>query len=89
MDGWAVSPLLKQELSGLDLSKWEGAAPPVTLLLQVGARADLTPPHQALAAKLGAQAATVVMPPFWNLLDYAPAGALIKVLKAKLEDAGD
>ena len=80
LDGWPLGTELRAGLNTLDLR----SSPKVTGIwlraLQVGPRPEVAPPLQAFADRSGGNAAAVVMPAFWNLLDYTPAGPLTDAL---------
>jgi hypothetical protein len=83
LDGWPLSVALRDELQSLDLMSQEAvpqeARPRVkTLVVQVGPREQLAPPLHRFSQNIGAATQTVVMKPFWNLVDYTRADALFE-----------
>ena len=86
LDGWALGPLLKADLNQLDLKKAPPAVPSGSHLFQVGPKHEVSPPLAALGAALGVPVQAVVMPPFWNLLDYASPRPLVDAILACLAD---
>ena len=80
LDGWPLGEKLRDELNALDLSAaepFEGNAQ----VWGVGPRDALAPPLQNFADQIGAQSRAVVMPAFWNLLDYTPPTPLLQALE--------
>jgi hypothetical protein len=81
LDGWRVTSALRDEMNTLDLLRhppsYEGRA----LVLQVGPRPQIAPSLERFAQAMKASTQAVVMQPFWNLLDYAHADALLATLK--------
>jgi hypothetical protein len=47
-------------------------------VVQVGPREQLAPPLHRFSQNIGAATQTVVMKPFWNLVDYTRADALFE-----------
>ena len=87
LDGWALGARMKTELAALNLSKETPIFGGKTAIFQVGPRAEIAPPLQNFAAQLNAQTGAVVMPAFWNLIDYAdPAPLLEKLENGVLDD---
>lgn len=83
LDGWPLSPRLKDELNALDLRAVSiVVAQTAILVLQVGPKSELSPPLGAFAEKIGAKTGVVVMPPFWNLLDYSDSAPLLAALNS-------
>jgi len=81
LDGWALGETLKADLKTLDLKnphKFEGKA----IVVQIGPKSEVAPNVQAFSDGLGAKAEAVVMPAFWNLLDYQKPTALLEKLEA-------
>ena len=79
LDGWPLGDALRDDLNALDLREaetYDGAAQ----VWNVGPRDAVAPPLQAFADQIGAQARAVVMPAFWNLLDYTPPTPLLSAL---------
>ena len=79
LDGWALSETLRADLNALDVrapQEFKGAA----RVWGVGPRAEVAPPLRAFADALGAQTRAIVMPAFWNLLDYTPPTPLLEAL---------
>lgn len=87
LDGWAFGPALRESLSKLDLQRQPVNFTGQALIFQIGPRSEVSPPLQALSQTLGATATAVVMPPFWNLLDYAPSDPLLEALDRSLAHA--
>ncbi len=81
LDGWPLGATMKADLQALDLMKQTLAVRARTRIFQVGPKAEVAPPLRALAEKLGASSEAVVMPPFWNLLDYSDAAPLLRALE--------
>ena len=80
LDGWPLGDVLRDELNALDLREaapFEGDAQ----VWSVGPREVVAPPLQAFAAQIGAPSRAIVMPAFWNLLDYTPPTPLLEALK--------
>lgn len=88
-DGWEVGPALKNELGALDLRRETPQFAGATTLLQVGPRAEVAPPLQALAVSAGGTARAVVMPPFWNLIDAPDFSPLLQALHREIGQAID
>ena len=86
LDGWRLGTGMKSELSALDLKRqtpqFEGKAH----VFQVGPRGEITPPLTHFAASLNTTARAVVMPAFWNLIDYADPSPLLKALESEVFD---
>ncbi|RYX81811.1 hypothetical protein EON83_22390 [bacterium] len=80
LDGWALGPTMKADLQALDVMKQSFELKSRTRIFQIGPKAEVTPPLRALSEKLGASAEAVVMPPFWNLLDYSDSASLLASL---------
>ncbi len=80
LDGWALGENLRDELNALDLRdavQFEGEAQ----AWNVGPRNAMAPPLQNFADQIGAQTRAIVMPAFWNLLDYTPPVPLLESLE--------
>ncbi len=80
LDGWPLGDSLRADLNALDLREaepFEGEAQ----VWGVGPRAVVAPPLQNFAGQIGAQTRAVVMPAFWNLLDYTPPTPLLEALE--------
>ncbi len=79
LDGWPLSDKLRDDLNALDL---RDAAPfdGQSRVWNVGPRDAIAPPLQAFAEQIGAQSRAIVMPAFWNLLDYTPPTPLLEAL---------
>ncbi len=79
LDGWALGESLRDDLNALDL---RDAAPfsGQSQMWNVGPRDAVAPPLQAFATQIGASSRAVVMPAFWNLLDYTPPTPLLEAL---------
>ncbi len=80
LDGWPLGAKMKSELQALDLMKSQFAVSARVRLFQVGPKSEVTPPLRALVEKIGGSVQAVVMPPFWNLLDYSDSAPLLKEL---------
>jgi alpha/beta superfamily hydrolase len=80
-DGWRVTSALRDELNALALLRQPPSYKARSLVLQVGPRPQVAPPLERFAQAIKAPAQAVVMQPFWNLLDYARADALLSTLK--------
>ncbi len=77
LDGWPLGERMKSDFHALDLVK---SATPVTAparVIQVGPKPEVAPPMRALADKIGATAEAIMLPPFWNLLDYCDSAPLL------------
>jgi alpha/beta superfamily hydrolase len=88
LDGWPLGPALKADLEALDL---RGEVPVYRgncVLLGVGPRTEVSAPLSALAQELEIEAQAVVMPPFWNLLDYTSPQPLLGLLHEAVYGAG-
>ena len=83
LDGWPLGSALKSELQALDLKR-EAAPNAKISVLQVGPREEIAPPLQNFADNLGATTRAVVMPPFWNLLDYTDPKPLLGALESEV-----
>ena len=80
LDGWPLGEALRDELNVLDLrdaAPFDGTAQ----VWSVGPRDAVAPPLQAFGEQIGAQSRAIVMPAFWNLLDYTPPTPLLDALK--------
>jgi len=84
LDGWPLGAGLRAGLGGLDLRSAPGLKGIWFRALQVGPRPEVAPPLQTFVDGNGGSAAAVVMPAFWNLLDYTPAGPLTEALVGQL-----
>lgn len=84
LDGWALGAAMKAELSALDLRHDTPTFSGTTHVFQVGPRPEVAPPLAGFAETLGATAQAVVMPPFWNLIDYADPGPLLRSLESEV-----
>jgi alpha/beta superfamily hydrolase len=80
-DGWRITTALRDELNELDLLRQPPSYGGRVLVLQVGPRPQIAPPLERFAQAMKAPTQAVVMQPFWNLLDYARADALLATLK--------
>ena len=83
LDGWAASETLRAELNALDI-KTPGVYAGAARVWGVGPRAELAPPLRDWAQQLNAPARAIVMPAFWNLLDYTPPTPLVEALEEAL-----
>lgn len=79
-DGWGIGQELRAELESLDLSTRASRLSIPALILQLGPREQIAAPLQKFADALGAPVTSVVMQPFWNLLDYVRTDALSAVV---------
>lgn len=80
-DGWPISEGLRASIEAFEVSPVMHAASPIpTLVVGVGARAELTTPLQKWAAEAGAETAGVKMPAFWNRLDTLSAAPLLDTI---------
>lgn len=82
-DGWPLAPTLRADFQALDLRQ-DIAYAGTSHVLGVGPRSEVAPPLLALAQALGGEAQAVVMPAFWNLLDYSEPKPLIEALERAL-----
>jgi len=78
LDGWPLGARMKSDLNALDFSREVPTFTGQTRVFQVGPKAEVAPPLRAFAEKLGAPVEALVMPPFWNLLDYSSPRALLE-----------
>ena len=79
LDGWPLGAEMRESLNALDIRAPEhfaGAA----RVWGVGPRAQMAAPLQSFADGLGAPTRAIVMPAFWNLLDYTPPAPLLEAL---------
>lgn len=78
LDGWALGTEMRSQLSALDLKKetpfFRG---PITVF-QVGPRPEVSPALQNFSDALKAKVSAVVMPAFWNLIDYSDPAPLLQ-----------
>lgn len=80
-DGWPISEKLRASLEAFEISAAQHAATPIpTLVIGVGARAELATPLQKWAHEAGAQTLGVRMPAFWNRLDTLSAAPLLDTI---------
>ena len=79
LDGWPLGEKLRDELNALDLRD-ANAFDGQSQVWSVGPRAAVAAPLQAFADQIGASTRAVVMPAFWNLLDYTPPTPLLEAL---------
>lgn len=77
LDGWPLGNQLRDDLNALDLRRETPKFGGKARVFQVGPRAEVAPPLQNFADQIGAQTQAIVMPAFWNLLDYTPSETLI------------
>ena len=80
LDGWPIGAKMKSELQALDVMKPSFEIGCRTFLFQIGPKTEVAPNLRALGEKLNASVDVVVMPPFWNLLDYSDCAPLLKAL---------
>lgn len=81
LDGWPLGEPLRDELNALDLRngvKYGGEVQ----VWNVGPRDAVAPPLKNFADQIGAQTRAIVMPAFWNLLDYTPPVPLLEALNS-------
>lgn len=79
LDGWPLGETLRDDLNALDLrdaARFDGESQ----VWSVGPRDAVAPPLCNFADQIGAETRAVVMPAFWNLLDYTPSTPLLKAL---------
>ena len=84
LDGWPLSEALRAEINALDLrvaASYRGKAQ----VWNVGPRDAVAPPLQSFADQIGAKTRAIVMPAFWNLLDYTTPAPLLEALNARSE----
>lgn len=84
LDGWPLGETLRDELNALDLrdaTEYSGQAE----VWNVGPRDAVAAPLQNFATQIGAQTRAIVMPAFWNLLDYTPPTPLLDALGLQSE----
>ena len=79
LDGWPLGEPLRADLNALDLRE-SAAYLGNAQVWNVGPRDVVAPPLQNFADQIGAQTRAIVMPAFWNLLDYTPPTPLLNVL---------
>ena len=79
LDGWPLGEDLRADLNALDLRAAEPFAGDAQVW-GVGPRDFVAPPLQNFADQIGARTRAVVMPAFWNLLDYTPPTPLLEAL---------
>ena len=80
LDGWPLGEALRDDLNALDLrdaAHFNGNAQ----VWSVGPRDVVAPPLQNFADQIGAQTRALVMPAFWNLLDYTPPTPMLDALE--------
>ena len=80
LDGWPLGKPLREGLNALDVRRETPKFAGEIRVFQIGPRAEVAPPLQSWADELGANTQAIVMPAFWNLLDYTPANSLIQAL---------
>jgi pimeloyl-ACP methyl ester carboxylesterase len=86
MDGWPLGAAMREELHALDLSahppRLNASPAPGVLLLQIGPRDKIASSLEQFAGALdtAAKVRAVVMPPFWNRLDYVSPAPLLKAV---------
>ena len=79
LDGWPLGEPLRADLNALDLREAALHAGQ-SQVWNVGPRDAVAPPLQNFADQIGAQTRAIVMPAFWNLLDYTPPTPLLDAL---------
>jgi exosortase A-associated hydrolase 2 len=77
LDGWALGAEMRAQLSALDLKREASNFTGQATIFQVGPRPEVSPALQNFADGLKAKAHAVVMPPFWNLIDYSDPAPLL------------
>lgn len=77
LDGWPLGAKMKGDLQTLDLNRETPAFSASVQVLQVGPKIEVNPALRSLGDKLSARVEAVVMPPFWNLLDYSDPAPLL------------
>ena len=80
LDGWPLGEAMRENLNALDLrdaTHFDGDAQ----VWGVGPRDAVVPPLQNFADQIGAQTRAIVMPAFWNLLDYTPPTPLLEAVE--------
>jgi alpha/beta superfamily hydrolase len=86
LDGWQLGSEMKAELSSLDLARQTPSFSGKTHVFGVGPRPEAAPPLQNFAGHFKTEARAVVMPPFWNLIDYSDPAPLLKALQKEVFD---
>jgi alpha/beta superfamily hydrolase len=86
LDGWALGAEMKAQLSTLDLRRDAAQFVGKTTVIQVGPRTEISPPLQNFADGLGAKTHAVVVPPFWNLIDFSDPAPLLQTLASEVFD---
>ena len=79
LDGWPLGESLRADLNALDLRdavRFDGESQ----VWGVSPRDAVAPPLVNFAGQIGARTRAVVMPAFWNLLDYTPPTPLLEAL---------
>jgi hypothetical protein len=84
LDGWALGAAMKAELNALDLRRETPGYSGAAHVFQVGPRPEVAPPLASFAETLGAHSQAIVMPPFWNLIDYADPQPLLNKLESEV-----
>jgi len=80
LDGWPLGARMKNDLNALDLLRDAPHFKGKARVFQIGPKAEVAPPLRAFADKLSAPIEALVMPPFWNLLDYSSPEGLLERL---------
>lgn len=80
LDGWPLGTKMKNDLNALDLSRDTPRFKGTVQVFQIGPKAEVAPSLRAFCDKLSAPVAALVMPPFWNLLDYSSPKGLLERL---------
>ncbi len=83
LDGWPLGATLKSDLQRLDLGRESFDFKAQTRVFQVGPKPEVALPLRALGEKLNAPVEAVVIPPFWNLLDYCDSAPLLDRLSGE------
>ncbi|RYG65236.1 hypothetical protein EON80_17725 [bacterium] len=84
LDGWALGAEMRAQLSALDLRRDKPSFSGKSHVFQVGPRPEISPALGNFAEGLGASATAVVMPAFWNLIDYSNPAPLLETLEKEL-----
>jgi len=80
LDGWPLGAKMKSDFHALDLARDTPRFVGEVRVFQIGPKAEVALPLRAFADELGAPVEAIVMPPFWNLLDYSSPKGLLERL---------
>jgi hypothetical protein len=83
LDGWPLGAKLKSDLQALDLNRESFGFQTQARIIQVGPKSEVAAGLRALGDKLNAPVEAVVIPPFWNLLDYSDPAPLLERLSGE------